>query len=140
MKILIICTGNSCRSQMAESILKSFDKNLEVFSAGTKIEKDVNPYAIEVMKEVGINLSKNYPKDVKIFLKDKFDFVITVCDGAKEICPVFLGDVKKYFHIPFEDPANAKGSEEEILKIYRKSRETIKEKFLYFYKKEIFEF
>ncbi len=125
---------------MAESILKSFDENLEVFSAGTIIEKYVNPYAVKVMKEVGINLSKNYPKNVNIFLKNKFDFVITVCDGAKEICPVFLGDVKKYFHIPFEDPANAKGSEEEILKIYRKSRETIKEKFLYFYKKEIFVF
>jgi len=133
MKILIICTGNTCRSQMAEGFLKSFDKILEVFSAGTKAETTVNPYAVKVMAEKGIDISKQKPKNVDIFLKDSFDYVITVCDGAKEVCPIFIGNVKHRLHMGFEDPANATGNEEEKLFVYRKVRDEIEIEFKKFY-------
>ena len=133
MRILIICTGNTCRSQMAEGILKSLDSKIEVFSAGTKAEKIVNPYAIKVMAELSIDISKQHPKPVDNFLRISFDYVITVCDGAKEICPVFTGKVNKRLHIGFEDPADARGTEEELMSVYRKVRDEIKEKFTQFY-------
>ena len=133
MKILIICTGNTCRSQMAEGFLRSFDKDIEVYSAGTRAEAIVNPYAVKVMAEKGIDISKQKPKSVDIFLKDSFDYVITVCDGAKEVCPIFIGNVKHRLHIGFEDPANATGSEEEKLLVYRKVRDEIDNKFKEFY-------
>jgi len=132
-KILILCTGNSCRSQMAEGFLKSFDSELEVYSAGTKPAEKVNPKAIQVMKEVGIDISNNYPKDVAQFLNEPFDYVITVCDNAKETCPVFIGKVGKQLHIGFEDPANAIGTEEEIIAVFRKVRDEIKKEFEKFY-------
>lgn len=132
-KILILCTGNSCRSQMAEGFLKSFDSELEVHSAGTNPSKQVHPKAIQVMKEVGIDLSQNYPKMVDQFLSEPFDYVITVCDNAKETCPVFIGKVGKQLHIGFEDPADATGTEEEILSIFRKVRDEIKRDFYEFY-------
>ena len=133
MKILILCTGNSCRSQMAEGFLKSYDSRLEVFSAGTHPAQDANAYAITVMKEKGIDISQNKPKSVDLFLDDPFDYVITVCDDAKESCPYFSGPVKHRLHIGFEDPVKATGSEAEILNEYRKIRDQIKEKFLKFY-------
>jgi arsenate reductase len=133
MKILIICTGNTCRSQMAEGFLKSFDPAPEVYSAGTKAEKKVNPFAIEVMKEVGIDISKQWPKQVDVFLEDSFDYVITVCDGANEACPYFSGKVAHRKHIGFEDPASAKGTREEVLPVYRKVRDQIKNEFKAFY-------
>lgn len=133
MKILIICTGNTCRSQMAEGFLRSFDPKLEVYSAGTRAEQQVNPFAIKAMAEIGIDISKQYPKQVDIFLKDTFDWVITVCDGAKEVCPVFTGKVKHRMHIGFEDPADALGTEEAIMEVYRKVRDQIKEYFHSFY-------
>ena len=136
-KILILCTGNSCRSQMAEGFLKSFDKNLEVYSAGTKPSTQVHPKAIQVMNEVGIYLSKNYPKHSDQFINDELDFVITVCDNAKESCPVFLGKVGQQLHIGFEDPADATGTEEEILRVFRRIRDEIKKDFYEFYLKEI---
>lgn len=136
-RILILCTGNSCRSQMAEGFLKSFDKNLEVFSAGTKPSSQVHPKAIQVMKEVGIDLSGNYPKHSDQFINDSFDYVITVCDNAKESCPVFIGKVGKQLHIGFEDPADATGTEEEILAVFRKVRDEIKRDFFEFYTQEI---
>ncbi|HMU43029.1 MAG TPA: arsenate reductase ArsC [Ignavibacteriaceae bacterium] len=136
-KILILCTGNSCRSQMAEGFLKSFDSELEVYSAGTKPAKEVNPKAIQVMKEVGIDLSKNYPKMVDKFLNESFDFVITVCDNAKETCPVFIGKVGKQLHIGFEDPADATGTEEEVLTVFRKVRDEIKRDFYSFYNENL---
>lgn len=132
-KILILCTGNSCRSQMAEGFLKSFDKNLEVYSAGTKPSSQVHPKAIQVMSEIGIDLSQGYPKSVDTFLNDSFDFVITVCDHAKETCPVFIGKVGKQLHIGFEDPADATGTEDEILSVFRKVRDEIKKDFYEFY-------
>ena len=134
MKILIICTGNTCRSQMVEGFLKSFDSSLEVFSAGTIAEGKVNPFAIKAMKEVNIDISSQNPESVDKYLNVDFDYVITVCDGAKEICPVFTGNVKHRLHIGFDDPASARGSEEEVLPIYRKVRDQIKKRFYEFYK------
>lgn len=136
-RVLILCTGNSCRSQMAEAFLKSFDKNLEVFSAGTKPAEKVHPKAIQVMREVGIDISHNKPKDVEQFVNQSFDYVITVCDNARESCPVFTGQVVKQLHIGFEDPAEATGNEEEVLKVFRKVRDEIKKTFEEFYKTEI---
>jgi arsenate reductase len=122
---------------MAEGFLKSFDKHLKVYSAGTKPSSQVHPNAIQVMKEVGINLSQNYPKMVDQFLNDSFDFVITVCDNAKESCPIFIGKVGKQLHIGFEDPAEATGTEEEILTVFRRIRDEINRDFYEFYLKEI---
>ncbi len=132
--ILILCTGNSCRSQMAEAFLKSFDNELIVHSAGTNPASQVNPLTIKVMNELGIEILNNRPKNVDIFLKDSFDYVITVCDNAKETCPIFLGKVNNNLHIGFEDPADAKGSEEEVLGEYRRIRDLIKKDFFNFYK------
>ena len=128
-KILILCTGNSCRSQMAEGFLKSFDPTLEVYSAGTAPAERVHPKAVQVMAEEGIDISKNYPKSVDQFIDQSFDYVITVCDAAKESCPVFTGNVKHRLHIGFEDPAEATGTEEEILAVFRKVRDEIKRDF-----------
>ena len=121
-KILILCTGNSCRSQMAEGFLKQYPE-FEVFSAGTDPGEIVQPFAIEVMKEVGIDISSHKPEAVKKYLSNEFDYVITVCDGAKETCPVFTGKVKNRLHIGFEDPHGKQ------IEIFRKVRDEIKEKF-----------
>ncbi len=133
MKILIICTGNTCRSQMAEGFLKSFNNKLDVFSAGTRAETLVNSYAVKVMAEKGIDIATQFSKNVDLFIKESFDYVITVCDGAKEICPVFTGKVKHRLHIGFEDPASATGSDEEKLIVYRKVRDEIEREFREFY-------
>ena len=133
MKILILCTGNSCRSQMAEGFLKSFDPSLQVFSAGTKPEKQINPQAVLVMKEIGIDISSHYPKPVDQFISEEFDHVVTVCDKANEDCPVFTGNVHHRLHKGFDDSASATGSEAEILNVYRKVRDQIKDSFLEFY-------
>ena len=93
MRVLILCTGNSCRSQMAHGFLQSFNNDIEVHSAGTKPADKVNPKAIEVMNEVGIDLSNHRPKNVEIYLNDEWDYVITVCGGANESCPRFIGKV-----------------------------------------------
>ncbi len=131
--ILILCTGNSCRSQMAEGFLKSFDSELEVFSAGTIPAEKVNPNSVIVMDEVGIDISSQFPQNVDEFVDQSFDYVITVCDNAKEVCPVFTGHVKHQLHIPFDDPADATGTEQEVLAVYRRVRDEIKEKFTQFY-------
>ncbi|HPM39410.1 MAG TPA: arsenate reductase ArsC [Bacteroidales bacterium] len=133
MKILIICTGNSCRSQMAEAFLQSFDSNVIVFSAGTKPENKVDDMAIAVMQELGIDISQKIPKSVEKYINEYWDYVITVCDNAKETCPVFLGDVRHRIHIGFEDPSNIQGSYEYRLNEYRRIRDEIKEKFLQLY-------
>ena len=133
MKILILCTGNSCRSQMAEGFLKAFDENLEVHSAGTAPSHEVHPKAVQVMQDRGIDISKNYPKNVDEFLDQEIDYVITVCGGAKESCPVFTGKVKNSLHIGFEDPADATGTEDEILSEFRSIRDQIEKGFLKFY-------
>ncbi len=132
-KILILCTGNSCRSQMAEGYLRSLDSGLEVFSAGTFPASKVNPHAVEVMKEIGIDISGQYPKNAADFTNESFDYVITVCDNAKETCPVFTGYVKNRLHIGFDDPYNAKGSYEEVIAVYRRVRDEIMRDFKKFY-------
>ena len=128
-KILIICTGNSCRSQMAEGFLKSFDTALEVSSAGTHPAPEVNPFAIQVMKETGIDISRHTPKSIDRFISEEWDYVITVCGGANESCPAFTGKVRHRLHIGFDDPAEAKGTETEILDEFRRVRDQIKERF-----------
>lgn len=137
MKILILCTGNSCRSQMAEGFLKSFDPTMQVYSAGTKPSLKVNPNAVKVMAEIGIDISAGRPQDVSEYLDQSFDFVITVCDNAKETCPVFMGDVKERLHIGFDDPADATGTEEEILIEFRRVRDEIKRDFQTFFDEKI---
>jgi arsenate reductase (thioredoxin) len=126
MRILILCTGNSCRSQMAEGFLQALDPSLEVFSAGTQPATAVHPMAIEVMKEAGIDLSASTPKNVAAFLGQSFDYVVTVCDNAKETCPVFLGRVGERIHIGFEDPAAVEGSADEKLAAFKKIRDEIR--------------
>jgi len=137
MKILFLCTGNSCRSQMAQGFLKSFDKNIIVCSAGTEPAKQVNQKAVQVMKEAGIDISHRTPKLVDQYLNDEWDYVITVCDHANETCPVFTGKVKQRLHIGFEDPAGITGTEEFVLNEYRRIRDLIKEKFWSFYKRNL---
>jgi arsenate reductase len=132
MRILILCTGNSCRSQMAEGFLKSFDPSIEVFSAGTRAAAHVHPKAVRVMQEAGIDISNNYPKTVDQFLAQSFDYVITVCGNAKESCPVFMGNVKHRLHIGFDDPAEATGTAEEILAEFRRIRNEISVRFAAF--------
>lgn len=136
-KILILCTGNSCRSQMAEGFLKEFDKNLKVYSAGTRPSHEVHPMAIKVMDEIGIDISKNQPENVDKYLNEAFDYVITVCGGAKETCPTFTGKVKKHLHIGFEDPADATGTFEEVLNEFRRIRDEIRRDFYAFYRENV---
>lgn len=102
-KVLFLCTGNSCRSQMAEGFMRQYN-GYEAFSAGTKPAERVNPFAIDVMQELGIDISSHTPKLVNEFLNQEFDLVITVCDSAKETCPIFTGKVIKHLHIGFDDP------------------------------------
>lgn len=132
-KILIVCTGNSCRSQMAEAFLQSFDSSLQVCSAGTAPAESVNPFAVRVMQETGLDIAANRPKHVAEFISDAFAYVITVCDAARETCPVFTGKVKNRLHMGFEDPAGAIGTEEEILSEFRRVRDEIKKEFYKFY-------
>lgn len=125
-KILILCTGNSCRSQIAEGYLRCFaDKKAEIYSAGVETH-GVNPRAIAIMKEDGIDISHHTSNHIDEYGTIDFDFVITVCDNAKERCPFFPTKALK-FHHNFPDPTNAVGTEEEVLKEFRKARELIKE-------------
>ncbi len=137
MKILILCTGNSCRSQMAEGFLKAFDNGLHIYSAGTEPSEKVHPKAIKAMAELGIDLSSKYPKSVDEFVNQAFDYVITVCGGAKESCPVFTGKVKNRLHIGFEDPADTTGTEDEINSQFRKIRDEILRDFFTFYNTQL---
>jgi arsenate reductase len=121
---------------MAEGFLRSFD-SLEVYSAGTDPAARVHPRAVQVMRETGIDISSHRPKMVDEFLSRNFDFVITVCDNAKENCPVFIGDVKQRLHIGFEDPAEATGTEEEVLGVFRTVRDQIRERMHQFYREHI---
>lgn len=132
-KILILCTGNSCRSQMAQAFLAGQDPHSEVFSAGTQPSDRVHPMAIEVMKEIGYDLTGQKPEKVDKYLGKTFDYVITVCDSAKESCPVFSGKVTNRLHIGFDDPAEATGTEEEIRQEFRRVRDEIIADFSKFY-------
>jgi len=122
---------------MAEGFLKSFDNKLKVVSAGTEPSGQVHPKAIQVMNELDIDLSGNYPKSVNEFLENSFDYVITVCGGAKESCPMFTGKVEHSLHIGFDDPAEAEGPEEFILSEFRRIRNEIQRDFKKFYKNNL---
>ncbi len=137
MKILILCTGNSCRSQMAHGFLESFDKNLTVRSGGTEASGKLNEKAVAVMKEIGIDISHHTSDSVDLYLNEEWDHVITVCGGANENCPAFFGKVKNRLHIGFDDPTYAEGSEKYIWNEYRRVRNEIKDAFLELYEKEL---
>lgn len=123
--ILVLCTGNSCRSQIAEGYLRHFaGEKAEIYSAGIETH-GVNPRAISIMKEDGIDISKHTSNNIDEYLDIDFDFVITVCDNAKEHCPVFPTKAKK-FHHNFPDPSKSKGTEEEVLEEFRRVRQMIK--------------
>lgn len=133
MRILILCTGNSCRSQMAHGFLQSFDERIEVRSAGTFPASKINSNAVKVMAEAGIDINHNIPKNVSQYLNKEWDYVITVCDDANETCPFFSGKVKHRIHMGFEDPSHAIGSEEFIMSEFRRIRDDIKSSFYKFY-------
>ncbi|MFW5835403.1 MAG: arsenate reductase ArsC [bacterium] len=137
MKVLILCTGNSCRSQMAHGFLKSFDNRLEVASAGTEPSDTVNPGAVAAMQEENIDISGHRPTMVDEYISDEWDYVITVCDDANETCPAFLGKVKNRLHMGFEDPSKATGSDEFIRSEFRRVRNEIKEAFYKLYTEEL---
>jgi arsenate reductase len=133
--ILFLCTANSCRSQMAEGLINHFlgDK-IAAFSAGTEATY-VNPTAIEVMKEIGIDISKHQSKNLTVFDGQSFDYVITLCGNANETCPLYIGGTKK-IHIGFDDPAKANGSKEEVLREFRRVRDELKERLTAFFQAE----
>ncbi len=126
MKILVLCTGNSCRSQIAEGYLRHFAGNKAgIYSAGVETH-GVNPKAIATMQEDGIDIANHTSNNIDEYRNIDFDFVITVCDNAKERCPYFSTKVKK-FHHNFPDPAKATGTDEEFSAEFRKIRQLIKE-------------
>jgi arsenate reductase (thioredoxin) len=132
-RVLILCTGNSARSQMAEGLLRRMsDDRMEVFSAGVE-QSFVRPQAIEAMREVGIDISGHRSKSVDEFAGQEFDYVITVCDNARERCPVFPGKTKR-IHWSFDDPAAAEGDEAARLAVFRRVRDEIKDRLREFVK------
>jgi arsenate reductase len=125
-KILILCTGNSCRSHLAEGILRSIAGDLfEVYSAGSKPAGYVHPLAIRVMQEIGIDISSHRSKHLNEFMDTLVETVITVCGNADQACPVFPGQVNRH-HWPFDDPAHAQGTEAEQLEVFRRVRNEIR--------------
>jgi len=124
--ILILCTGNSCRSHMAEGILRyAVGETAEIHSAGSDPTGQVHPMAIEALKEIGIDISHHTSKNMKEFLDKDIDVVITVCDNADKACPAFPGQLRRY-HWPFPDPAKAQGTDEEVFQIFRQVRDQIR--------------
>ena len=137
MKVLILCTGNSCRSQMAHGFLQSFDERIQVESGGTEASGKLNRKAVKAMAEIGIDISGHTSDSVQKFLKDKWDYVITVCGGANENCPAFFGEVKHRLHIGFDDPSHATGTDEFIWSEFIRVRDEIKERFFKLYEEDI---
>ena len=137
MKILILCTGNSCRSQMAHGFLQHFDEKLTVRSAVTEPARQVNQTAVKVMKEAGIDISHHIPKMADLYINEEWDYVITVCDHANETCPLFMGKVKHRLHMGYEDPSHAKGSDEFILSEFYRIRDQIKNDFHLLYVEQL---
>ena len=131
-KVLFLCTGNSCRSQMAEGLVNHYlAKEWKAYSAGTRPSGYIHPMAIEAMAEIGIDISSNRSQSTDEFRSKKFDLVVTVCDNAAEDCPVWLGE-GKVAHISFPDPAEATGSDEEKMEIFRSVRDDIRRRVFYF--------
>ena len=130
-KVLFVCTGNSCRSPMAEGLLKHYGNGeFEVYSAGLRLSH-IHPLAIKAMAELDIDITNQYSKTVNEFIGKEFSYVITVCDSAKELCPVFPGKYKA-LHWSIEDPASTSDTEEEMMKVFRKVRQNILEKVKHF--------
>ena len=128
VQVLFICTGNSARSQMSEGLLRKVAGDLaDIYSAGTEPSDSVNPFAVKVMAENGIDISKHYPKKVDQFLGNRIDIVVTTCDGARQACPAFPGVARSY-HWDLEDPAAAEGTEEERMEVFRKTFSEISER------------
>lgn len=127
--VLVLCTGNSCRSHLAEGLLRAAAGDLfEVASAGSKPAGYVHPLAIEVMKEIGIDISGHRSKHMSEFLDRDVETVITVCGNADQACPIFPGQVNRH-HWPFDDPAHAKGTEDEVREVFRRVRNEIRRTF-----------
>ena len=137
MKVLILCTGNSCRSQMAHGFLQSFDSRIIVCSAGTKAAGKLNAGAVAAMKEIGIDISGHTSDPVEKYLNEAWDYVVTVCGGANETCPAFIGNVKHRLHLGFDDPAHAVGTDEFVKGEFRRVRDQIKEGFYQLYEQQI---
>lgn len=127
VRILVLCTGNSCRSQMAQGFLRTWLPNALVRSAGTAPVKRVHPMAVTVMRDVGIDLSGHAPTSVQHYLNQRWDWVMTVCGGAKESCPVFTGQVRHRIHIGFDDPAKVTGTPNEVRAAFERIRDEIAE-------------
>ncbi len=125
-RVLFLCVGNSCRSQMAEGWLRHMaPERFDVYSAGS-IAAGLNPNAVKVMADAGVDISRQRSKRVERFAERRFDYVVTVCDEAHRECPVFLGRAGKRLHWPLEDPAEATGSHEEVFRVFRRVRDQIK--------------
>ena len=123
-RVLFLCTGNSCRSQMAEGFLRHFaGDRFDVASAGTR-PAVLNPGAVDAMREVGVDIAQHRSKSVDEFAGQRFDHVITVCDRARESCPIFPGATRLH-HWPFDDPAEATGTSEERMAVFRRVRDEI---------------
>jgi len=137
MKVLILCTGNSCRSQMAHGFLQSFDSRIEVCSAGTQASGKLNPTAVKVMKDAGVDISHHTSDSVEKYLTDEWDYVITVCGGANENCPAFFGKVKHRIHMGYDDPSHVTGSDEYIWSEFIRVRDEIKQGFYDFYVQQL---
>lgn len=137
MNVLILCTGNSCRSQMAHGFLQSFDARINVCSAGTQASGKLNAKAVAVMAEAGIDISQHSSDQVEKYLNDAWDYVITVCGGANESCPAFSGKVRHRLHIGFDDPSHAIGTEEFIQSEFIRVRDEIKAGFFKLYTEQI---
>lgn len=135
MKILILCTGNSCRSQMAHGFLQSYAPSWTIASAGTEASGKLNAKAVDVMHEVGIDISHHTSDSVDKYINDEWDYVITVCGGAKETCPTFTGVVKHRLHIGFDDPSETVGTTEEIYADFIRVRNQIRTTFYELYNK-----
>ena len=129
-RVLILCTGNSCRSQMAEGwVNDELGETWEARSAGTKPALAVHPLAVRAMAEAGVDISGSRPEHVDLYLDEPWDLVVTVCDSAKETCPVFPRPVET-LHISFPDPAVAEGTDEEIMVVFRTVRDAIRDRLL----------
>jgi arsenate reductase len=121
--ILFVCTHNSSRSQIAEGLVNYYSDNFLAFSAGTEVT-EVNPYAIAVLSEIGVDITNHRSKSIEEFMDSKFDYVVTVCDNAKETCP-FFPNADRYLHMGFPDPSIIQGTDDDKLKAFRNTRTQI---------------
>lgn len=134
--VLFLCTGNSCRSQMADGLINhDFAGQIQAFSAGTE-PHGLNPKAVQVMGELGIDISGNSSDHISRYEGQEFDYVITLCGDANEKCPLFFGGVKR-IHIGFEDPPRATGSDEQVMGVYRRVRDEIRNQLGDFFRNEL---